>query len=154
MKMITFNLSNPLKYAHNNAEKETEFIELREPTGKVSYICCEIESAIQSGILKMAGALDESIMEEAKEEARNKAQNKEDGDESDQTMDSASVLNIMASGGVDMKKVVISFRELFKDVAFMGGEKQITIPRMNEMPHPDFRRMMGVYAANFILNLQ
>ena len=58
----------------------------------------------------------------------------------------------MAGGGVDMKKVVVNFRELFKSVAMLGGEKPLTTPRMDDMSHADFRNMMGTYAANFILS--
>ena len=69
-------------------------------------------------------------------------------------MDADSILSMMTSGGADMNKIVLHFRELFKQVAFMGGEKLITVGRMDDMSHRDFRKMMGVYAANFILNAQ
>lgn len=149
MDAVSFNLSKPLKYSHNNAEQETSFIELREPTGKVSYICSEIEAEIQAGILKMSKIIGEEIIVEATQEAIEKKDDKEDS----QPMDPDSVLSMMISGGADMKKIVLNFRELFKQVAWMGGEKLITVPRMDEMSHKDLRRMMGVYAANFILNL-
>lgn len=149
MKTITFELSedNPIKYAGKDGnEIEVNFIELEEPTGKVSHLCCEIEALIQSGLVKMAGELDEATIEQAKNTAE---QAKESQDNSGPDAD--SVLAIMSSGGIDMKKVVVNFRELFKSVALMGGEKPLTVPRMDSMAHKDFRMMMGVYASNFIL---
>jgi len=152
MEVIRFELSKPMAYAHNNAETQTEFIELKEPTGRVTHICCEIEAAIQSGLLKMSSILGEDVLEEAKKEIREVKQDEEKGVVP--KMDADTVLSVMSGGGVDMKKVVVNFRELFKHVAFMGGEKAITTPRMDDMLHTDLRRMMGVYASNFILSLQ
>jgi hypothetical protein len=51
-----------------------------------------------------------------------------------------------------MNKLVLHFRELFKEVGLMGGEKKLTAARMDDMSHKDLRKMIGVYAANFILN--
>lgn len=152
MQTVHFDLSRPLKYSHNNTEAECEFIELREPTGKVAHICGEIEAEIQSGILKMSKSLGDDVIKQATEEAKEKRESKDDEDA--QKMEPGAVVSMMTGGGADMKKIVLNFRELFKQVAWMGGEKAITVPRMDEMTYSDFRRMMGVYAANFILNLQ
>jgi len=148
MSNVRFELTEgcEIKYANGTGnEIECNFIELREPTGKVSHICCEIESLIQSGIMKMAGILDEETIAQAKEAA------KEDKSE-EVGPDAESVLAMMTGSGIDMQKVVIHFRELFKQVAFMGGEKAITVPRMDDMNHKDFRKMMGEYASTFILS--
>ena len=67
-------------------------------------------------------------------------------------MDAKAILAVMNSSGVDMKKIVLHFRELFKVVAMMGGEKQLTIARMDDMSHKDFRMMVGEYTANFIMD--
>ena len=150
MSTIEFELKKHLSYANGSGDTiEASFITLQEPTGKVSYLCCEIESLIQSGLLKMADSLDADTIEQAKDAAE-KAKG-EDATEG-KTIDADTILSIMNSGGVDMKKVVLNFRELFKEVALMGGEKKLTSPRMDDMSHKDFRRMMGEYAANFILN--
>ena len=147
-KPINFELTTPFKYAPGNGEEiECNFIELSEPTGKQSHICCDIESLIQSGIMKIAGLLDEATIKQAQEDAKDK---KKPDDEP--AMDADAVLSMMTGGGVDMNKVVLHFRELFKEVAKMGGEKLITAGRLEDMSHKDFRRMMGVYAANFILS--
>ena len=156
MKSIDFELQTAIKYSNGSgAEIESNQITLQEPTGKVSHICCEIESLIQSGMLKMADLMDEATIEEAKEkaiEAKNNPFAEEDGDEERKGPDAQSILSIMSGGGVDMKKVTLNFRELFKEVALAGGEKKMTVPIMDRMSHKDFRRMMGEYASNFIMD--
>lgn len=151
MKTVNFELSSTLKYANNTgAEIECSHIELREPTGKVSHLCAQIESLIQSGVINMSKNLSEDVIESAKEEAEEKKSEKDEDE--DKIADPESMLSVMTSSGIDMNKVVLNFRELFKEVAFMGGEKAITVPRLNDMSHKDFRKMMGVYAVNFIMN--
>jgi hypothetical protein len=97
--------------------------------------------------MSMASTLDAETIANARESAESAKNSKED-----ESPDADAILSIMFSGGVEMKKVVLHFRELFKVVALMGGEKPLTTPRMEEMIHKDFRRMMGEYAANFILD--
>lgn len=147
MKTVTFELSKPISYANGSGVNiEANHIDLEEPTGKVSHLCCEIESLIQSGLMKMADIINKDDIEAAKEAAKAK------NDEETTGPDADAVLSIMSSGGVNMTKVVLHFRELFKIVALMGGEKPLTAPRMDDMSHKDFRQMMGEYAANFILS--
>lgn len=150
MEPILFELTRPITYANGQgAEVECNHIVLLEPTGKVSDTCCAIEGLIQTGVLSMASLFDDDTLAEAKEAAKEaKTAQKED----DEVKDPESVLAMMAGGGVDMKKLVLHFRELFKTVGRMGGEKNLTAARMDDMSHKDFRKMMGVYAVNFILN--
>jgi len=150
MKTITFELSAPIDYSSpsSGGEIEGRHIDLKEPTGRVSHLCCEVESMIQSGIMSMSSMLDESTLTAAKEEASEKKA----GNDEDEKPTAESVLALMSSSGVDMKRVVITFRELFKEVAMMGGEKKMTMPLMDRMSHGDFKNMMGEYTANFILN--
>lgn len=149
MKSINFELTSPIKYANGSgAEIECSFIELREPTGKVSDTACAIEGLVQSALMKTADILDQETLEQAKEAAAKKKP-EEDADEE---KDGDAILSVIAAGDVDMKKLVLYFRELFKVVAYMGGEKQITSSRLDDMTHKDLRKMIGVYAANFILN--
>lgn len=148
---VTFELTTPIHYAMGTGDDiECNHIDLLEPSGKVSDICCQIESLIQSGLLSMADVLGKDIIAEATEAANEKKDSKKPKEE--KGPDVESIIAIMSSGGVDMGKVVLHFRELFKQVAMMGGEKLITMPRIYEMSHKDFKQMMGVYAANFILN--
>lgn len=151
MKTITFELSSPVSYSSpsSGGEIEGRHVDLIEPTGRVSHFCCDIESMIQSGIMSMSSMLDDSTIAAAKEEA-SQAKQSEEKEQEAPTAD--SVLSLMSSGGVDMKRVVVTFRELFKEVATIGGEKKMTLPLMDRMSHKDFRNMMGEYAANFILN--
>lgn len=146
MSSITHELKHPIKYSNGTGtEVECNFIELRSPTGKVSHICCDIEGIVQSAVLKMSDSLDESVVEQAKETA---AAAIDDGDQKD----GDGILAVMMGGGADMNKIVLLFRELFKEVAYMGGEKKITSTRLDDMDHKDLRAMIGVYAANFILS--
>ncbi len=149
MQSIDFELSRPISYSNGSgAQIECNFIRLEEPTGRVSSTCCAIEGLIQTGIMKMAGMLDDDTVEQAKEAAaKAKTEEPEEGQK-----DGDGILTIMVGGGVDMKKLVLHFRELFKEVALMGGEKKLTSARMDDMIHKDLRKMIGVYAANFILN--
>ncbi len=142
-----FELKKSIEYNHNSKDVEGTHIELREPSGKVSHLCCEIEALIQSALMKMADIIDDEIIAEAKESA-SKSQENEDKS----GPDADSVLAMMTSSGIDMQKVVLHFRALFKEVAFIGSEKQMTTPMLDRMSHKDFRKMMGAYAANFILD--
>ena len=102
MKKITVELSSSIKYSNGSgSEIECNFIELAEPTGKVSSICCAIEALIQSGIMKMA---DSDLFKNADTDAVKK---------DDEKMDSDSILAVMNSSGVDMDKIVLHFRSLF-----------------------------------------
>ena len=149
---INFELKTPFKYAGNGGvEVECNFIELREPTGRVSHICCAIEGLIQSSLLKMADILSDDVIAEAKENAQQAALLPRIEDEKTEK-DGDSIIAMMVGSGADMDKMVLHFRELFKEVAFMGGEKKITSARLDDMSHKDLRRMIGVYSANFILN--
>ena len=141
--MITFELSHPIKYANGSgSEIECNFIELREPTGRVSHIACAIEGLIQSAFIKTANLLDSDTIEQAKETKQ----------ESAADLDGNAILSVIAAGEVDMAKLVTQYRELFKIVAWMGGEKPITSARLDDMSHKDLRKMIGVYTVNFILN--
>lgn len=144
---INFELNTPFMYSagKGGTEVECNFIELREPTGKVSHTACAIEGLIQSGIMSMAKTLDEATLAGAVAEAK-------DAPPADDEKDGDAVLGMIVASGVDMSKLVLHFRELFTHTALMGGEKPLTQSRMDAMSHKDLRRMIGVYAANFILN--
>jgi len=144
MKTITFELENPLEYSSpGSGLVEGNHIDLNEPTGKVSHLCCEIEGMLQSAAMKMADMFSDADLEKARTEA-DKTPEKESEPDGD------AALAIMMGSGVDMKKMVLLFRELFKEVAMVGGEKNLTVPLMDRMNHREFRKMMGSYTANFI----
>jgi len=145
-KSINFELTKTFKYNSNAAggEVECSHIELREPTGKVSHTCCAIEGLIQTALMRMSSDLSDSDLEKAREEAANSPQADE--------KDPEAIMAVVTGGGADMEKVVLHFKALFRQVAYMGGEKAITEPRLNEMSHTDFRKMVGVYLVNFILS--
>ena len=146
MNEINFELQKKIEYNHNNNDLEGTHIELREPTGKVSHICCEIEGLIQSGLIRMADIIGDQAISSAQEESKTKKEAEKDA------VDADAVLSMMTSSGIDMQKIVIHFRALFREVAYVGGEKQMTMPMMDRMSHKDFRKMIGAYAANFIMD--
>ena len=103
---IAFELQKPFTYANGSgAQVECSFIELREPTGKVSHTCCAIEGMIQSCILKMADMFDSDTIEKAKDSA---AEKNEDGEKSEK--DGDAMLAIMVGSGVDMSKLILHFK--------------------------------------------
>ena len=149
MNEVNFELQKKIEYNHDSKDLEGTHIELREPIGKVSHICCEIEGLIQSGLIKMADIIDDQMIAAAQEEAKSKKSKKKDDKKGP---DGDAILSMMTSSGIDMQKIVIHFRALFKEVAYVGGEKQMTTPMMDRMSHKDLRKMIGVYAANFIMD--
>ncbi len=160
---INFEVKTPFKYAGGSGGQiECSFIELRAPTGKQSHMVCDIESRIQSGLVKMAEMLSDEQKKEAADQAKAKqeavtlakAKAKEEGvpyTEEKEEVDPDQFLAQMMMSGIDMSKMVLLFKQLFQEVAYMGGEKSITVPRLEEMDHKDLKEMIGVYGANFIL---
>lgn len=154
---IHFPVRKPFKYANGSGvEIECNFIALLPPTGKVSHTCCAIESMVQSSVLKMADLLDADTVAEAREAAlaakKPKAGEEEEAEDEPVEQDGDAILSMMVGSGVDMNKLVLHFRELFKEVAMMGAEKKMTANTLDKMDHRDLRKMIGVYTANFILN--
>lgn len=143
---ITFELTSPIHYTEGSKLVECNHIELLPPTGKVGHIAAAIEGLIQSSLIKMADSLDEATIADAKEKA---AQAKK-GDEVAE-VDGDAMMSTIAASGADVSKVVMHARELFREVALMGGEKPMTVPRLDEMSWKDSRRMIGVYIANFVM---
>ena len=161
MRDIDFELTKTFKYAHNNKELECSHIQLREPTGKETHLCCALGSLVKSSMLNAAKLLDElggDIMQDAIAEAEVKAEAKKNSDDSedvldnddDEVKDGDALMQTLESTGADLENIVLRTKELFKATAFMGGEKRITAARLDEMSHKDLRRMVGVYLANFI----
>ncbi len=148
MKTVTHTLQHPISYSMGGAVVECSHIELVEPTGRVSHICNAIEGLVQSAILKAADAIDDSVIEQAQAQAGER----DPADAEAEEKDGDSILAVVMSGGTDMEKLTLHFRELFREVALMGGEKKLTTPRMDDMSHRDFKALMGKYTANFILS--
>lgn len=148
-KSIEFELSESFKYAPGNGEEvDAVFIELKEPTGKITEYCCDVESIVSGSIAKMKEMFSDEELEEAKEKAKEKASGEKlDSEE----LDGDAALAMMNSSGADMRKIVLLFKEIFPIVALVDGEKPLTKPIMDRMHHKDLRKMIGVYVANFIM---
>lgn len=146
MKSINVELETTFTYANGSGEPiECSFIELKEPTGKVSATCCAIEALIKEKIIQLSNSLDDETVDRIKEKPVSEE------DEGFEGVDDAEFYAVCVASGVDMSKLVLYCRELFKHVALMGGEKKLTTPRMNEMTHSDFKKLIGAYLANFIM---
>lgn len=146
MKSINVELETAFMYANGSGELvECNFIELQEPTGKVSATCCAIEALVKENIIKLANSVNEETVAQIKE--------KEPVSEEEmfKEVSASEFYTVCVASGVDMSKLVLHCRELFKQVGLMGGEKKLTIPRMDEMSHNDFKKLMGAYLVNFIV---
>lgn len=141
MKSINFELTEPVLFSKAGDVIEATHIELKEPNAKVSMSCLTIEGLIQSAMLKMADAFDDKMIQEAGEQKSKK----------DTGIDADGVMAIMLGGDCNMAKMTLSFRDLFKTCAYIASEKPMTETMLDDMSHRDFKNMIGVYAANFIL---
>ena len=155
MDPIDFELKKPFTFAGKDGETSCAFIQLREPTGKVSHICNAIEGLIKTAMMSMADRFVDGDLSKLAEQVEGDKNKKGDDDKpktqhAEQLEKGEAMLMLMAGSGVDMSKLTLHCRDLFREVAYMGGEKQITVPRLDDMSHQDFRLMMGVYIANFI----
>ena len=139
-KSITVELDEPIMYSAKDGEVEGSFVILAPPTGKQSHICCELEALIQSSITQSASNLSPEMIEQAKDA-------KQDDDEK---IDGSTLMTIINGGGADMKKFALLFKDLFKEVGQIGGEKTLTMPLIERLDHRDLRKMMGEYAVNFV----
>lgn len=143
-KTITVELDSPVMYQAGKGEVEGSHVELAEPTGKQSHLCCELESMIQASILKAQALIPASATESAKDAAPQ---------DEDEGIDGESLLAMINAGGADMGKMVLIFKDLFRHVGTIGGEADLKPAIIDRMSHKDVRKMVGEYAANFIYGL-
>lgn len=147
MKTINFELSSPVKYAdprNTGTEVECTHIELREPTGNESHLCAALSALVKSAVFQAAKLFDDEIAEAGKQPSViTDAEDIIDGD---------GFMHVLEASGADMEKITLHAKEVFKTVAYMGGERAITSARLNAMSYRDLRKMIGVYLANFINN--
>ena len=153
MKTITFELSEPLLYSSPEQKREVEgnHIDLKEPTGKVSHLCSAIESAIQKGQMEMSKFFQSDEISNAIEEHKSKKEQQKEAEE--EIIDTETAASMIKNVGIeDSKKLTLMFREIFKEVAFIGSEKSMTMPLLDRMSHKDLQHMQAVYTSNFMLS--
>jgi hypothetical protein len=159
MKSINFELVGSMTYTGSNGEAEANHIELIEPSGKVAHHACAIRAMYKEAANKAMSALSDDVKEaiqQALEADDSKNPGAENADDSAATKEPMiggdEFMEMLYAGGAPMEKFVITFRELFKSVAKIGGEKLMTSTLLDRMTYKDIERMMGVYSANFIVN--
>jgi len=114
-------------------EEEINIISLDPPTGKIAHLCAEIKSSFFSAVSKLP-------TDEAEEGKK---------DKSDIT--GKDMMQMMYMSGIDMKKVIITAKEIIKAVGLLGGEKVINQTIVDRMDLDDIEACLGDYMANFIL---
>ncbi len=144
MQTILVELTTEVEYNHNNNDVAGTHVELKEPNGKVSHICADIDGIAQQAIAKSAALLPASVIEAA---AQERVSGSSDEDEA---MDGETFLKMVAAGGGDMGRMTLLFKDLFKSVGEIGGEKPLTLAIIERISYKDLRAMMGDYAVNFV----
>lgn len=136
---VLHELEKPIKYTPNNAGEETEaqFIQLREPSVKQLSACVVLKQAFMRTIAKESDSANDSA------------------EAPDTDVDSVPmanrIINALYASDVDINVVLLSAKELFREVAFVDGEKKVTVPMLDSMCIEDIEMMTGKYMANFIL---
>jgi len=135
---ITFELTEPFKYAEKGDQVEAKFITLKAPT-----------SRNMSHIAFLKQAFYRALPKDQKKEVGDDAPKKDDDITGEDIM---SIL--MASMDVELSAVLATAKELFasKDIALVDGETKVTKPILDDMSPDDFFAMTGEYLANFILH--
>ena len=135
---IIHELVKPIKYTPKNSGEETEaqFITLLEPSVKQLSACSTLKQAFMRVIANEAGDVEESGSQVP---------------ESDIPMHVRIINALYTSPDADITKVLLSAKELFRDVGLVDGEKKLTIPMLDAMCIEDIEVMTGKYMENFIL---
>ena len=134
---ITHDLIKPFKYTPKNSGEETEasFITLQEPSVRNLTACGTLKQAFMRVIADNADSTEESGPESAEAES--------------QPMETR-IMNALYASDTDITIILLSAKELFKDVALVDGEKKCTVPMLDSMCMEDIEQMTGKYMANFI----
>lgn len=138
-ELVIHELIKPFKYTPKGSGTpvDAQFIELREPSVKHLSACATLKQAFMRVIAKESSGQEEVA---------------EDADKEDDVPMENRIMNALYASDTDMKVVLLSAKELFKEVAFVDGEKKVTVPMFDSMCIDDIERMTGKYMANFILS--
>lgn len=137
-EQVIHELIKPFNYTPKNSGEETEaqFIELREPSVSHLTACSTLKQAFMRVIAAEAGDAEEADSSNEKE---------------DTVPMENRIINALYASNEDVPKLFLTAKELFKEVAFVDGEKKVTVPMLNSMSIDDIEIMTGKYMANFIL---
>lgn len=144
MKKITVELDSPVMYAGGNGgEVEGSFIEISEPTGKVATYVAILKAEVGAATRKAFADIDsETVAGEKDEKAKAEEPNPDE--------DGATLFSVLTMGGADMARVMVTFKELLRETAQIGGEKTLTGPIYDRMSYPDIEKAFKKYLGHFI----
>ena len=132
---------NPIKYAGKDGnEIEGSFLEISEPTGRIAHLVAILKSEIGAATKKSLEGIDLS----------NIAESDTSGAQSEEVSDGAGEIQMLMMGGADMKRVMVTFKEILRETALLAGEKQLTEPMFNRMAYGDVESCLGQYIGNFM----
>jgi hypothetical protein len=137
---IIYELKQPFKYTPKNSgdQVDAQFIKLSEPSVKNLEYC----SILKQAFMRVIADQDNSI-----ETGETDASTVEEDD----IALSQKIINSLYTSKNDITQVFVCAKELFRQVGLVDGEKQLTMPMIDEMSIDDLESMTGLYMANFIL---
>lgn len=156
-----FFLTTPITYAHRGDVREAQFIELREPTGKLA-----LEAApIRQGLLKAIRENEERAEIHRKnfdpaeiridgldEDDKPELPAPEVPDPTDPAMDPMTMLFILGTSSIDLRGFYDHVKRfLFQPgVAFVDGEEPLKVAIFESLSLSDSEKLIGAYCARFL----
>ena len=134
---VVHELIKPFKYTPKDSgdQVDAQFIQLNEPSVKQLKSCATLKQAFMRVIAKESGGTDDAV----------------ENTETDDVPMENRIINALYASDTDINIVLLSAKELFKDVALVDGERKMTVPMLDSMAMEDIEMMTGKYMANFIL---
>ena len=134
---IMHELIKPFKYTPKDSgdQVEAQFIQLSEPSVKQMATCATLKQAFMRVIAKESDSSSDAV----------------EAPDTDEVPMANRIINALYASDTDINVVLLSAKELFKDVALIDGERKMTVPLLDSMAMEDIEQMTGKYMANFIL---
>ncbi len=131
-------LIKPIKYTPKNSgdQIEAQFITLNEPSVRNLKTCATLKQAFLRVIAGNESSGEETPAETEKE---------------DSVPMETRIINALYASAEDMPAILLTAKELFRDVGQIDGEKKLTAPMLDDLCIQDIEMMTGKYMANFIL---
>ena len=136
---VIHELVKPFSYTPKNSGEpvDAQFITLLELSVRNLTACATLKQAFMR-VLAAANSDEDAVeLDEDKPD--------------DVPMENRVINALYTSDAVDMNVVLLSAKELFREVALVDGEKKITAPMLDAMSMDDIEQMTGKYMVNFIL---
>lgn len=135
---ITYELKVSVPYHDKGEVVEGQFITLSAPSSRNLSECADLKQAFFRAMPKDEAGREGSPLSEA--------------DKNNDITGDAIMMLISMSPEVELKKVLLTARELFSSgVAKIDGETKVTKPILDSFSQDDLEDMTGMYLANFIL---